>query len=184
MHIERMRVRRAAAALAGSAVVLVGISWTGGVSWAAGRSPAATQHEGHKRHAPKMPSIRNATNLNAEPVVHPSKGRPPTKVEVRDLVKGTGATVTMASTVSVVYVGASYKTGKDFTRQTWAAKKATTFPLSGVVRGFAEGLVGMKVGGRREIVIPPKLGYGNHNYGPIKANETLVFVVDLKAVTG
>jgi hypothetical protein len=182
--MREMRFRRAAAAFAASAVVLVGISWTGGVSWAAGRSPVARHYEGHKHHGPKMPSIGNATNLNLEPVVHASKGKPPRKVEVRDLVKGTGPTVTMSSTVSVVYVGASYKTGKDFTQETWTAKKATTFPLSGVVRGFAEGLVGMKVGGRREIVIPPKLGYGKHNYGPIKANETLVFVVDLKAVTG
>ena len=53
------------------------------------------------------------------------------------------------------------------------------FPLSGVVPGFAQGIVGMKIGGRREIVIPPSLGYGAQGSGPIGPNETLVFVVDL-----
>lgn len=168
--INRIAARAAAVAVAG----LVGAT---GLAGAAAATPA------HKHHS-QLPVVKHASTLATEPVVEATKGKPPKKLEVKDLVKGTGPTVTMSSTVKVVYVGASYKTGKDFTQQTWVAKKATTFPLSGVVRGFAEGLVGMKVGGRREIVIPPKLGYGNQNYGPIKANETLVFVVDLKAVTG
>lgn len=186
---KSFRGRNAVAAL-GSAVLLVGAAWGGGSAAAASRTGAG-RHLGdhvvarsHRHHGPKLPVIGNATNLEREPVVHRSKGRPPKKLEVKDLVEGTGATVTMSSTVRVVYVGANYRTGKDFTKATWASKRATTFPLTGVVRGFAEGLVGMKVGGRREIVIPPKLGYGDKNYGSVKANETLVFVVDLKAVSG
>ena len=128
--------------------------------------------------------VGHAKDLKVEPVVHGSKGKPPRKLEVKNLVLGTGATVKSSSTVSVVYVGANYKTGKDFTQATWTSKQTAAFPLSGVVPGFAEGLVGMKVGGRREIVIPPKLGYGDRSYGPIKANETLVFVVDLKGLKG
>ena len=54
--------------------------------------------------------------------------------------------------------------------------------LSGVVPGFKDAIIGMKVGGRREIVIPPAQGYGPNANGPIKANETLVFVVDLVQV--
>lgn len=191
------RAHRTLASVLGAAMVLAGLGWSGGAAWASTRSPAATHHgtsglagrhrhhATHKKHhGPKVPVVGNAKDLNVEPVVHAAKGRAPKKLEVKNLVVGTGATATMASTVSVVYVGALYKTGKDFTQSTWTTRKPTTFPLTGVVAGFADGLVGMKVGGRREIVIPPKLAYGNRRYGPIPANSTLVFVVDLKAVSG
>jgi len=135
----------------------------------------------HRHHLPK---ITHAGDLSAEPVVKASRGRPPGKLLVKNLVTGTGAAVTSTSTVSVKYVGANYRTGKDFTQVTWQSGRPTSFPLSGVIPGFAQGLVGMKIGGRREIVIPPRLGYGNHASGPVKANETLVFVVDLEGVTG
>ncbi len=82
------------------------------------------------------------------------------------------------------YVGADYTTGKDFTSTTWTENRPTSFALTTVVPGFSQGIVGMKVGGRREIVIPPSLGYGSHGSGSaVKPNETLVFVVDLKGVT-
>lgn len=134
-------------------------------------------HHGHHRGG--LPVVSHAKDLSTEPAVHRGKGRPPKNLLTRDLVKGTGAPVTLSSTVVVKYVGANYTTGKDFTQQTWQSGQPAAFPLSGVVPGFAEGLVGMKVGGRREIVIPPRLGYRNRSTGPIKANETLVFVVDL-----
>lgn len=186
---KSLRVRATVAAAAAGVIALAGLSG-GGVAGASTHSPARSRHSGagqtsgHEHHGPKLPVVRHATNLAVEPVVRASKGKPPKRLEVKDLVVGTGATVSSTSTVSVVYVGADYKTGKDFTQATWSAKKATTFPLDRVVAGFAEGLVGMKVGGRREIVIPPKLGYGKTHYGAIKANETLVFVVDLKGVSG
>jgi len=173
--------------------VLIAASFVGGGAGpvsASGHSPGVTAHRdgglaAAKRH-PKFPRIGNATNLNREPVVHATKGKPPKKLELRDLVVGTGAVVKSTSTVSVFYVGANYKTGEYFTQGPWTTKKPkpTSFPLSGVITGFAEGLIGMKVGGRREIVIPPKLGYGKQGTGPIAPNETLVFVVDLKGVTG
>jgi FKBP-type peptidyl-prolyl cis-trans isomerase len=186
------RARRTVTLAVGAGIVATGAlaGWAAGPALASGHSPAGKGHHqaghtgDHKHPARKLPVIGNPTNLDLEPVVHASKGKPPKKLEVKNLVAGTGATVNSSSTVSVVYVGANYRTGKDFTQTTWTSKRATTFPLSGVVRGFAEGLLGMKVGGRREIVIPPSLGYGDHNYGPIKAGETLVFVVDLKAVSG
>lgn len=186
--------RLAAAGLAGL-ISLAGVAWSGGTAWGASDSPArhvtASSHEvsgksGHHRHRThhrlRLPKVGNATTMSAEPVVHATKGARPKKLEVKDLVVGTGAAVTLASTVSVKYVGANYATGRDFTSATWSSGRPTTFPLSEVVPGFAKGLVGMKVGGRREMVIPPKLGYGSSAQGPIKAHETLVFVVDLEGV--
>ncbi len=115
-------------------------------------------------------------------------GPAPTSLATRDLVVGTGALATATSTVEIQYVGADYATGKVFD-SSWARHAPATFPLSGVIPGFAKGITGMHVGGRREIVIPPALGYGSSGtptgaggsqaVGP---NETLVFVVDLLAV--
>ncbi len=181
-----LRSRVVAIGAAGAVLGVLGVGWSGASAWASSRSPAASQGRSGLQVAhrgPALPVIGNATNLKLEPVVYASKGTPPKKLEVKNLVVGSGAVVTSSSTVKVMYVGADYKTGKDFTQATWAEKRPTTFPLSGVVRGFAEGLIGMKVGGRREIVIPPSLGYGDQSAGPIKANETLVFVVDLKGVS-
>jgi peptidylprolyl isomerase len=119
-----------------------------------------------------------------EPVVSPGGSPAPTKLLTKDLVVGTGTVATSSSTVQVKYVGAAYTSGQDFTSSTWTQGKATSFSLHTVVPGFAEGIVGMKVGGRREIVIPPALGYGSSGSGSvIKPNETLVFVVDLEGVS-
>lgn len=201
-HGSPVRARRLAAMGVAGLLSLAGVAWSGGTAWAASHSPAhhpkghhhasprdvhhthRKDRKDHKHHAPRLPEIGNATTMSAEPVVHATKGPRPRRLEVKNLVVGTGAAVTRASTVTVKYVGANYATGKDFTAATWTSGRATTFPLSGVIPGFAEGLVGMKVGGRREIVIPPRLGYGRSAQGPITANETLVFVVDLEGVKG
>ena len=189
LRMGSSRARWLLAGAAGAGIAL-GIAWSGAGAGASG-SAGAGRLQGtvvlaalHPRHGPRLPVVGNAFDLSREPVIHATKGKPPTKLEVRNLVVGTGASVKGSSTVRVMYVGANYRTGKIFTQVTWTDRRPTTFPLSGVVRGFAEGLVGMKVGGRREIVIPPKLGYGNTSSGPIKADETLVFVVDLKGVKG
>ena len=95
---------------------------------------------------------------------------------------GTGTVAKATDTVNVQYVGANYTNGKDFD-SSWSRGQPTTFPLNGVVPGFAQGIVGMKVGGRREIVIPPALGYGaTGQAGVISPDETLVFVVDLISI--
>jgi peptidylprolyl isomerase len=97
-------------------------------------------------------------------------------------VVGAGATAVATNTVEVQYVGANYTNGKNFD-SSWQRGQPASFPLNGVVPGFAQGIVGMKVGGRREIVIPPALGYGATGQPPAVApNETLVFVVDLLAL--
>jgi len=125
-----------------------------------------------------VPAVADPTNLTVAPVVSPGTPPPPTKLVTKDLVVGTGATATASSTVVVKYVGADYTTGKDFTANTWTNNQTATFPLSEVVPGFSQGIVGMKVGGRREIVIPPALGYGAQGSAPaIKPNEVLIFVI-------
>ncbi len=133
--------------------------------------------------AANPPTVTGATDLKAEPVIGPGSPPPPTSLEIKDLVVGTGATAVASSTVDVFYVGADYTNGKVFDDTPWKAHQATPFPLSGVVPGFGQGIVGMKVGGRREIVIPPALGYGATGDAPaVGPNETLVFVVDLVSV--
>lgn len=130
-----------------------------------------------------MPAVTNATNLQVAPVIAAGTPPAPTQLVTKDLVVGSGATASTASTVKVQYVGANYADGKTFD-SSWQRGQPATFPLSGVVPGFAQGIAGMKVGGRREIVIPPALGYGSNGSPPAVApNETLVFVVDLISVS-
>jgi peptidylprolyl isomerase len=127
-----------------------------------------------------MPAVSNATDLKKKPGIAKGTGAPPTGLVVRDLVVGTGQTATAADTVNVQYVGVLYANGKEFDSSWSRGPDPATFPLSQVVPGFAGGIVGMKVGGRREIVIPGDLGYGPQGSPPdIGPNAVLVFVVDL-----
>ena len=129
-----------------------------------------------------LPAVSNARNMSAAPA--PAAGSPPapTKLEAEDLVVGTGAAATDGATVKVQYVGANYADGKVFD-SSWSRGQAASFPLSGVIEGFKDAIIGMKIGGRREVVIPPNLGYGPQGQPPtIQPNETLVFVIDLLGV--
>ena len=129
-----------------------------------------------------LPAVGNATNLQLEPVISAATAPIPSALATRDLVTGTGTAAVASSTAVIQYVGASYTTGQNFDTS-WQHCAAATFPLSGAVPGFAQGIVGMKVGGRREIVIPASLGYGASGNPPAVApNETIVFVVDLQSV--
>src|SRR5271165_2039931 len=135
-------------------------------------------------HSPSggVPAVTNATDLKVEPVPAAGSPPPPTTLVTKDLVVGTGAEATPSSTVQVQYVGASYDTGKVFD-SSWQRGQPATFPLNGVIPGFSDAIAGMKVGGRREVVIPPALGYGAQGSPPaVLPNETLVFVIDLLAV--
>jgi len=130
-----------------------------------------------------VPAVASPTDQGVEPVISADTAPAPSTDVIKDLVVGTGATTTLSDTVDVMYVGALYTTGVDFDQSTWQAKMPTAFPLNEVVPGFAQGLEGMKVGGRREIVIPAALGYGAMPPQGIPANATLVFVVDLKSLS-
>jgi peptidylprolyl isomerase len=129
-----------------------------------------------------LPAVSNARNMRAAPA--PAAGSPPapTTLEAEDLVVGTGATAADGMTVKVQYVGANYADGKVFD-SSWSRGQPASFPLSGVIEGFKDAIIGMKVGGRREVVIPPNLGYGPQGQPPtIQPDETLVFVIDLLGV--
>jgi peptidylprolyl isomerase len=99
--------------------------------------------------------------LSKEPTIAAGKGAQPTKLQTKDLVTGSGATVKPGDTITVNYVGALYKNGKVFD-SSWQRKQTFTTPLSNgaIIPGWVKGLPGMKVGGRRELVIPAALGYG------------------------
>jgi peptidylprolyl isomerase len=130
--------------------------------------------------------------LSKEPTVTLPSGPAPKTLVKKDLIVGTGATAKSGDQVSVNYVGELYKNGKIFD-SSWkdTPGKAYSFQLGvgAVIPGWDQGLVGMKVGGRRELIIPPLLGYKNQAQPAgasgvgIPANSTLVFVVDLLKVS-
>jgi peptidylprolyl isomerase len=122
--------------------------------------------------------------LKTKPKVVPPSGPPPKTLVIKDLIKGTGPAATASSTVSVQYVGVLYKGGKQFDASWDDGNGApVSFPLSGVIKGWQQGIPGMKVGGRRELIIPPSLAYGSTAQAKIPANSTLVFVIDLHSVS-
>jgi peptidylprolyl isomerase len=109
---------------------------------------------------------------------------PPPELVVEDLIEGDGAEATVGQDVQVHYVGVAWSTGQQFDAS-WDRRSPFSFPLGEgrVIQGWDEGVQGMKVGGRRRLVIPPDLGYGSAGAGGvIRGGETLVFVVDLLAV--
>jgi peptidylprolyl isomerase len=108
----------------------------------------------------------------------------PDDLVVTDLTEGEGAEATSGSTVQVHYVGVAHSTGEEFDAS-YNRGEPLQFRLGigQVISGWDQGVQGMKVGGRRQLVIPPHLGYGDRGAGGvIKPGETLIFVVDLLAV--
>ena len=108
----------------------------------------------------------------------------PTDLVITDVTEGDGAEATEGSTVSVHYVGVAHSTGEEFDAS-YNRGSAFQFPLGEghVIAGWDQGVQGMKVGGRRQLVIPPHLGYGDRGAGgAIKPGETLIFVCDLVEV--
>lgn len=120
-----------------------------------------------------------------KPKVTVPTGPPPKQLVVRDLKTGTGAVAADGETLKVHYAGVLYDNGKEFDSNFGAGKLPLTFPLGQgqVIPGWDQGLVGMRVGGRRELVIPPDLAYGPKGSGKIPPHATLVFVVDLLGVS-
>ncbi len=122
--------------------------------------------------------------LSKEPKVTPPSGAAPTKLVTKELIAGTGAEAKAGDTVTVNYVGVLYKGGKEFDAS-WKRNEPFSFTLGKgqVIKGWDEGVAGMKVGGRRELIIPSELAYGKTGSPPtIPANAPLVFVVDLLGV--
>ena len=122
--------------------------------------------------------------MTDKPEIDFPDGSPPTDLEVTDLTVGDGTEATSGSTVSVHYVGVAHSTGEEFDASyNRGAPLDFRLGVGQVISGWDQGVQGMKVGGRRKLVIPPDLGYGDRGAGgAIKPGETLIFVVDLLAV--
>ncbi|MGQ0743586.1 MAG: FKBP-type peptidyl-prolyl cis-trans isomerase [Acidimicrobiales bacterium] len=119
-----------------------------------------------------------------KPKVTVPEGPAPTSLQSDDLVVGTGSEAVAGKRVTVQYVGVAFSTKAQFDAS-WDRGQPFSFDLGGgrVIDGWDQGVVGMKVGGRRQLVIPPSLGYGSRGAGSaIKPGETLVFVIDLLSV--
>ncbi|MFJ2639879.1 FKBP-type peptidyl-prolyl cis-trans isomerase [Streptomyces sp. NPDC087511] len=119
-----------------------------------------------------------------KPEIELPEGDGPTELTIRDLVVGDGLEAKPGRVVQVHYVGVTFESGKEFDTS-WDRGQPFKFAVGGgrVIRGWDRGIRGMRVGGRREIIVPPRLGYGNQSPSPlIPAGSTLVFVVDLLSV--
>jgi peptidylprolyl isomerase len=135
---------------------------------------------------PPTASAKTPTSgpLATKPAVKVPTGAAPTTLVTKELIKGTGPEAKAGEPVTVNYVGVLYKGGKEFD-SSWKRSEPFAFTLGKgqVIKGWDQGVAGMKVGGRRELIIPSELAYGKTGSPPtIPANAPLVFVVDLLAV--
>jgi peptidylprolyl isomerase len=122
--------------------------------------------------------------MTEKPEIDFPDGPPPSDLEITDLTVGDGPEAKPGSQVSVHYVGVAHSSGEEFDAS-YNRGAPLDFPLGAgrVIQGWDQGVTGMKVGGRRRLVIPPHLGYGDRGAGGvIKPGETLIFVVDLVGV--
>jgi peptidylprolyl isomerase len=115
------------------------------------------------------------------PEVEPMMEPAPKVLTVKDLVVGDGVEAPANSTVEVHYLGVDYETGEEFD-SSWSRGESINFPLQRLIRGWQEGIPGMKVGGRRMLICPPELAYGPAGSGHALSGRTLVFVIDLLGV--
>ncbi|WP_327121067.1 FKBP-type peptidyl-prolyl cis-trans isomerase [Streptomyces sp. NBC_01341] len=121
-----------------------------------------------------------------KPRVEVPAGDAPSELTIRDLVVGDGPEAQPGRVVLVHYVGVTFASGREFD-SSWERGRPFKFAVGGgkAIKGWDRGVRGMKVGGRREIIVPPRLGYGSQSpSSSIPANSTLIFVVDLLTVVG
>ncbi len=126
-------------------------------------------------------TVEGAEDLGSKPTVSVDTGaEPPGELVSHDLVTGDGQEIQAGDTVNVQYVGVSWSTGAEFDAS-WDRGRPFSFPVGAgrVIAGWDQGVTGMRAGGRRMLVIPPHMGYGDRGAGGVIApGETLVFVVD------
>jgi peptidylprolyl isomerase len=124
-------------------------------------------------------------NIGTKPTIPKAGGAAPTTLKVEDLIEGKGTAAKAGDKISVRYVGVLFNNNKEFD-SSWKRGKAPfqlTLGQGNVIQGWDQGLVGMKVGGRRRLTIPPDLAYGAQGQPPtIPANSTLIFDVDLTKI--
>lgn len=113
-----------------------------------------------------------------KPEIDFHEGDAPDVLVTKDIDVGTGAEAAPGATVDVHYVGVDYETGEEFD-SSWNRGQSINFPLQSLIAGWQEGIPGMRVGGRRELVVPPHLAYGPAGGGHRLSGRTLIFVIDL-----
>ncbi|WP_198414267.1 FKBP-type peptidyl-prolyl cis-trans isomerase [Cryobacterium cryoconiti] len=118
------------------------------------------------------------TDLNTKPELDAPEGPAPVELTITDIVVGEGAEATPGATVNVHYLGVEYDTGDEFD-SSWSRGQSINFPLGQLIAGWQQGIPGMKVGGRRKLVVPPHLAYGPAGGGHRLSGQTLIFVIDL-----
>jgi FKBP-type peptidyl-prolyl cis-trans isomerase len=119
-------------------------------------------------------------DLESKPEIDAPDGPASGELEIVDIVEGTGAEATPGARVTVHYLGVEHDSGEEFD-SSWSRGEPIQFPLSGLIAGWQEGIPGMKVGGRRQLTIPPHLAYGPAGGHPL-GGKTLIFVIDLRDV--
>jgi peptidylprolyl isomerase len=149
--------------------------------------PTTTAEEPAAPRARKVEPTAGEADPDRKPKVPRGKGDPPTELVVQDLIVGDGKRARSGDTVSVQYVGVLFDDGTEFDAS-WDGSRpgqAFQFPLGGgqVIPGWDQGVVGMREGGRRKLIIPPELAYGPQGYPPdIPPNAALIFDIDLEQV--
>ncbi|HEY5882009.1 MAG TPA: FKBP-type peptidyl-prolyl cis-trans isomerase [Nakamurella sp.] len=122
----------------------------------------------------------SGTNATKPEVDFPG-GPPPIELVIADLTVGDGAEAKPGDTVRVHYLGVDYESGGEFD-SSWNRGESIEFPLRGLIKGWQDGIPGMKVGGRRQLTIPPEQAYGPAGGGHRLSGRTLIFVIDLLGV--
>jgi len=115
-----------------------------------------------------------------KPEIEPTMGPEPTELVIEDISVGDGDEAAPGGNVEVHYLGVTFE-GEEFDAS-WNRGESIEFPLNGLIRGWQEGIPGMKVGGRRKLICPPEWAYGPAGGGHRLSGQTLVFVIDLLAV--
>ncbi|WP_168627302.1 MULTISPECIES: FKBP-type peptidyl-prolyl cis-trans isomerase [unclassified Cryobacterium] len=118
----------------------------------------------------------------SKPEIDFFEGEAPTDLVITDIDEGDGAEATPGSTVDVHYVGVDLESGEEFD-SSWSRGQSVNFPLGALIAGWQEGIPGMRVGGRRQLVVPPRLAYGEAGTGHELSGRTLIFVIDLLGVS-
>ena len=162
---------RLAALIAMSSVLLTGCG-DQELNSSADKVPPVTTNQGD---LPNLPPV--TTNQGEAPTIGAPTGDAPKTLVIKDIIVGKGAVALPTSTMTVHYTLMTWSNGA-LIESSWNSGSPATFPLANVIVGWQQGIPGMKVGGRRLLVIPSDLGYGAQGGGPIGPNETLIFVVD------
>jgi len=121
--------------------------------------------------------MTSASNAQ-KPVIDFPNGEPPTELQIIDLTVGDGTAAMPGGTVRVHYLGVEFDSGDEFD-SSWSRGESIEFPLRGLIKGWQDGIPGMKVGGRRQLTIPPELAYGPKGGGHRLSGKALIFVIDL-----